>query len=142
MPVVGTTITIDFHITEETDLDSVQAVTRHNERADPTLAQIIRQTVEQEARQALDSIGEDYDLRVDVNLVTGRLPGAPRERLTADLDVEAEKSVLAAVDDAVSAPDRAKIADDVEARVLEHLGESGLSSAVDVIISVTPIQFR
>jgi hypothetical protein len=142
MPVVGSTITIDFHITEDTDLDSVQAVTRHNERADPDLARIIRKTVEQAAREALDSIGEDYDLAVDVNLVTGRLPGAPRERVTAEFDVEAEKSVLAAVDEAVSAPDRAQMADEVEARVLEHLGESGLSSAVDVIVSVTPIQFR
>jgi hypothetical protein len=98
--------------------------------------------VERAAREALDAIGEDYDLAVDVNLVTGRLPGAPRERVTAEFDVEAEKSVLAAVDEAVSAPDRAQMADEVEARVLEHLGESGLSSAVDVIVSVTPIQFR
>ena len=143
MPLVGSTITVDLHITEDTDLDSVQAVVRQNERADPDLSQTIRRAVEQTTTRAMEAQEiEAYDLSLGVDLVKGRVPGAPRERLTVDLDVEGDKSVVAAVDEAVSAPERAKIADEVEAGVLGHLREHDLARAVDVIVSVTPIQFR
>jgi hypothetical protein len=143
MPVVGSTITVDLHVTEDADLDSVQAVVRQNERVHPDLARTIQQAVETNTTDALeaDDVGA-YDLSVSVELVTGRLPGAPRERITATLDVDGENAVVAAVDDAVSAPERAEIADAVEAGVLSYLGENGLSDGADVIVSVTPIQFR
>ena len=143
MPVVGSTITIDLHVTEDADLDSLQALVRHNERVHPELAQTVRQAVETNAQEPLEEadVGA-YDLSVNVELVTGRLPGAPRERVTADLDVEGEDAVVAAVDDAISAPERADIADAVEASVLAYLAENGLSSGADLIVSVTPIQFR
>lgn len=143
MPVVGSTVTIDLHVTEESDLDSLHAVARQNERVHPELAQTIRQAVESRTREflATGSVG-DYTLSVDIGLVTGRVPGAPRERLTAELDVEGENHVVAAVDDAVSTPQRREIADAVEAQVHSYLGENGLSGGIDVIVSVTPVEFR
>lgn len=143
MPVVGSTITIDLHVTENADLDSLQALVRDNERVHPDLAAAVRQAVETNARESLADaeIGE-YDLSVDVELVTERQPGAPRERVSIALDVEGEDAVVAAVDDAISAPERADIADAVEAGVLAYLGENGLSNGADLIVSVTPIQFR
>ncbi len=143
MPVVGSTITIDLHVTEDSDLDSLHAVVRRNERVHPDLAQTIRQAVEKKARSPLESksVG-DYDLSVEVGLVTGRVPGAPRERITTELDMEGEDHVVAAVDDSVSAPQRAQIADAVESEVVSYLGENGLSDGIEVIVSVTPIEFR
>jgi hypothetical protein len=143
MPVVGSTITIDLHVTEDSDLDSLHAVVRRNERVHPELAQTIRQAIETKAKSTLDekSVG-DYDLSVDIGLVTGRVPGAPRERITAELDVEGENHVVAAVDDAVSAPQRAQIADSVEQDVDSYLEENDLSDGIEVIVSVTPIEFR
>lgn len=143
MPVVGSTITIDLHVTEDADLDSVQAVVRRNERVHPDLAETIRQAVETNTAEPLDDNDiEGYDLTVDVQLVTGRLPGAPRERITATLDVEGDNATVAAVDDAVSTPERAEIADAVESVVLAYLGENNLSNGADVIVSISPIQFR
>jgi hypothetical protein len=143
MPVVGSTITIDLHITEDADLDSVQAVVRRNERVHPDFAQDIRQAVENIAAEALEESGIDsYNLSVDLELVTGRVPGAPRERIVAALDVEGEDSVVAGVDDAVSAPERAEIADAVEAVALSYLRDNDLSNGADVIVSVTPIAFQ
>jgi hypothetical protein len=74
--------------------------------------------------------------------VSGRVPGAPRERLTATLDFEGEESVLAALDDAITAPDRAQIADEVEATAEVYLQDHALDDAVAVTVSITPIQFR
>jgi hypothetical protein len=143
MPVVGSTITIDLHVTEDADLDSLQALVRSNDRVHPDLAQAVRQAVETNAREPLEEADVGgYDLSVNVELVTGRLPGAPRERVRADLDVEGADAVVAAVDDAISAPQRADIADAVEASVLAYLAENGLSNGADLIVSVTPVQFR
>lgn len=143
MPVVGSTITVDLHVTEDADLDSLQGVVRQNERVHPDLAGTIRQAVETHATEALD----DHDIRVDelevtVDLVTGRLPGAPRERVAVDLDVKGDKEEVAGVDDAVSAPERAQIADAVEAVVGTYLADHSLAGGADLIVSVTPIQFR
>lgn len=143
MPVVGSTITTDLHVTEDADLDSLHAVVRRNERVHPDFAQAVRQAVETNARSSLEAEEvEGYDLSVNVELVTERVPGAPRERVTSELDVEGDDAVVAAVDDTISAPQRAEIADAVEAGVLAYLGESGLAAGVEVIVSVTPIEFR
>ncbi len=143
MPVVGSTITIDLHVTEDADLDSLQALVRENSRAHPEMAQAVRRAVEANAREALEGAEvESYDLSVSVELVTGRLPGAPRERVSVDLDVEGENAVVAAADDAISTPEQADIADAVEAGVLAYLGENGLAGGVELIVSVTPLQFR
>lgn len=141
MPVVGSTITVDLHVTEDADLDSVQAVVRQSESVHPDLASTIRDAVQKRTQDALDDI-DGYDLSVEVKLETGRLPGAPRERITATLDVEGDNPVVAAIDDAVSAPERAQIADTVEDVVQSYLRENDLPSGADIIVSVTPIQFR
>ncbi|HKL88309.1 MAG TPA: hypothetical protein VJ884_04825 [Salinibacter sp.] len=143
MAVVGSTITVDLHVTEDADLDSLQGVVRQNERVHPELARTIRQAVEEHASEALHDhdIGVE-ELEVTVDLVTGRLPGAPRERIAAALDVKGEKEAVASVDDAVSAPERAQIADAVEAVVGTYLADHNLAGGADLIVSVTPIQFR
>lgn len=143
MPVAGSTITVDLHVTEDADLDSLQGVVRQNERVHPELARSIRQAVAEHASEALQDNDIDVEeLEVTVDLVTGRLPGAPRERITADLDVNGEKAAIAGVDDAVSAPVRAQIADAVEAIVGTYLADHNLAGGADLIVSVTPIQFR
>lgn len=143
MAVVGSTITVDLHVTEDADLDSLQGVVRQNERVHPDLARAIRQAAEEHANEALHDNDIDVDgLEVTVDLVTGRLPGAPRERVTAALDVKGEKEEMASVDDAVSAPQRAQIADAVEAVVGTYLADHNLAGGADLIVSVTPIQFR
>ncbi|PSQ61901.1 MAG: hypothetical protein BRD25_05655 [Bacteroidetes bacterium QH_1_61_8] len=143
MPVVGSRITIDLHVTEDADLESLQALVRQSERVHPDFARTVRRAVEENARGPLEEAGIDgYDLSVDIGLVTERQPGAPRERVAITLDLEGEDSVVAAVDDAIDAPERADIADAVEANVLSYLAENGLSDGAELIISVTPIQFR
>lgn len=143
MAVVGSTITVDLHVTEDGDLDSLQGVVRENERVRPELARTIRQAVESHTTEALDDNDVHVDeLEVTVDLVTGRLPGAPRERVSVALDVKGEKEVVARVDDAVSAPERAQIADAVEAVVGTYLANHNLAGGADLIVSVTPIQFR
>jgi hypothetical protein len=143
MAVVGSTIMLDFHLTEDGDVETVRGAVRQNERVDPDLASRIRETVEQNASEALSGHDLDgYALSTDVDLVTGRVPGAPRERITITLDFEGEDSVVAAVDDAVSAPDRARIADELEAMAERYLGEHNLADVVEVTVSITPIQFR
>lgn len=143
MAVVGSTIRIDFHVTEDTDLDTLHAIVRQNERAHPDFAGRVRKTVERTAAKILDSEGlAGQQVSVDVELVSGRIPGAPRERFRTTLDVEGEDAVVASVDDAVSTPERARIADAVEEAVNGYLRKHGLSEAVEVIVSVTPVQFR
>jgi hypothetical protein len=144
MAVVGSTILIDLHLTEEADIDTVRGVVRQNGaqvRAD--LARRVRRTVEERARGALDGhdVGE-YTLDVDVDLVADRVPGAPRERVTVTLDFEGPDGVVAAIDNAVSAPDRAQLADALEEATQNYLHQHDLRGAVEVTVSVTPIQFR
>lgn len=144
MAVVGSTIKIDLHVTEDADIETVRGITRQSpEQVHPDLAERVRGTVESEASAAIS--GEDLEgisLSVDVDLVADRVPGAPRERVTVALDFEGDDSALAAVDDAVGAPDRAQIADEVESTVQGYLEEKDLRNGVDVTVSVTPIQFR
>lgn len=143
MPVVGSTISIDLHLTEDADLESVRGATRQSERVHPEVAGRVQRIVETKAAEALD--GEDlgdYSVSVDVDIVQERVPGAPRERVSVSLDFEGDDSVVAGVDDAISPPDRAQIADALEADMVDYLEEYDLADAVEVIVSVTPIQFR
>lgn len=143
MAVVGSTIMIDFHLTEDADLDSVRGAVRQNERVDPTLSDHVERAVRTTASNALDGHEiRDYTLSADVELVTERVPGAPRERITVAMDFEGDDSVIAAIDEAVTPPDRAQIADAVEEDVIEHLREYDLAAIVDTTVSITPIQFR
>lgn len=143
MAVVGSTITIDLHITEDADRETVRGVVRNDERVIPELASTLHDALEEESTTVLEENGvENYDIQVDLSVVTDRVPGAPRERLTATLDVEGDQSVVASVDEAVSTPERAQVANAVEAEVQEYLARHDLSGKVGVTISVTPIQFR
>jgi hypothetical protein len=143
MAVVGSTIMIDLHLTEDGDIDTVRGAIRQSDRVDPDLAGRVQQAIERETATALgDAALGEYSRRVNVDLVSGRVPGAPRERLTAALDFEGEESVLAALDDAITAPDRAQIADEVEATAEAYLQDHALDDAVTVTVSITPIQFR
>jgi hypothetical protein len=143
MAVVGSTIMLDFHVTEDGDVETVRGAVRENERVAPNLASRIRETVERNASDALTGQDLDgYSLSANVDLVTGRVPGAPRERITIELNFEGEESVLAAVDDAVSAPDRARIADELEETAETYLAQHNLDDVVEVTVSITPIQFR
>lgn len=143
MAVVGSTISIDLHLTEDADLDSVRGATRQSERVHPTIAERVRQTVRPLAEEALN--GADlgsHTLTVDVSVEQDRVPGAPRERISILMDVEGEDGVVANVDDAITPPVRARLADALEEEMLSYLEEYDLASVVEVIVSVTPIQFR
>ena len=125
-------------------MDSVRAAVRQNgARVNPDLAGRVQRTVQDGVTDVLDGgDGGDYAVSVDVDLVADRVPGAPRERVTIDLDLEGDDSVVAAIDDAVTAPDRARLADALEATTLDYLKQHELHEAVEVTVSVTPIQFR
>jgi hypothetical protein len=144
MAVVGSTILIDFHITENTDIDTVRGVVRRNETQVATdLAGQIERTVREIAVDSLDGEGVgDFSLSIDLELVTGRVPGAPRERISVTIDFEGENSVVAAIDDAVTPPVQAQLADALEAASLDVLQQHNLRDDVQVTVSVTPIQFR
>jgi len=144
MPVVGSTILIDLHLTEDTDIDTVRGAVRRRETDVSTdLAGRVERTVRAVLGDAFaDSDVGDYAVTVDVDLVTGRVPGAPRERVTVTLDFEGGKTVVAAIDDAVTAPDRAQVADALEETTLDFLQQHDLRDDVEVTVSVPPIQFR
>lgn len=143
MAIVGSNVTIDVHSTADVDIEALQGVVRQNDRLDPALAQHIQQAIEETVTQILRE--EDitaFDLTVDVRLVPDRVAGAPRERIEARLDLEGENEVIAAVDNELTMPERARLADAVEAAVLDELGEHGLAEPAHVTVSVTPVQFR
>lgn len=125
-------------------MDTVRgAVRQDRSRVNPDLAGRVQRTVQERVVDALDG-GEvgDYSVSAQVDVVADRVPGAPRERVTIDLDFEGDDSVVAAIDDAITAPDRARLADALEATTLDYLQQHELHEAVDVTVSVTPIQFR
>jgi len=144
MAVVGSTILIDLHLTEDADIDTVRGAVRRNDTQVSTdLAGRIERTVREKVADALDAYDvEGYSVSVDVDLVTDRVPGAPRERIPVTLDFEGENAVVAAIDDAVTAPDRAQLATALEETTLAFLQLHDLRTAVEVTVSVTPIQFR
>lgn len=143
MPVVGSNITIDLHITGDADVDSIRGAMRRDSRIHPKLAEDLQRAIERRATLALQEHEiTDCDLSVALELVEGRVPGSPRERIRITLDAEGDKPVVASVDEAVGTPERARIADDVEEIVQQYLDQHQLAGEVSVTVSVTPIQFR
>lgn len=134
---------IDLHITADTDVDSVRGAVQERSRLRPELAGSIQRTLEETTTDVLRDCGiTDCTLAIELELVDERVPGAPRERINARLDVEGDDSVLASVDEAIGIPERAQIADTTEDLLRDHLEEEGLLGAVDTTVIVTPVQFR
>jgi len=133
---------IDFHLTEDGDVETVRGSVRQGSSVAPALAGRIRDVVEEGARSALNGGAGDVALSIDVAFVTDRVPGAPRERVTVTLDFEGDDAVVAAVGDAVSPPDRARIADALEETTAAFMEERGLTEGVELTVSITPIEFR
>lgn len=143
MAVLGSDISIDLHIVGDVELDTIRGLVQRNGRLRSDLAGDLQQVIEEAAGDVLEEAGIDgCSLTVDLNLVDEKVPGAPRQRVNARLDVEGDRSVLASVDDAVGVPERAQIADAAEERLDEHLGDAGLTDVVGLTIIVTPVEFR
>lgn len=143
MAVLGSDIMIDLHVTADTDVDTVRGVLQKRGDLRPHLAGEVQRVIEETTTDVLREHGlSDCTLRIDPELVTDRVPGAPRERIHARLDVEGDDSVLASVDEAIGAPERARIAEATEDLLLDHLKEEGLHNVVDTTVIVTPVQFR
>lgn len=134
---------IDLHVTADTDSDSVRGAVAEQSRLRTDFAEGLRRTIRNSVSRLLEEKEiDDVTVSVDLELKDGRVPGAPRERIEARLDVEGEDSLLAAVEEAVGTPGRAQIADATEERLLEHLQDVGLVDVVETTVIVTPIQFR
>lgn len=143
MAVLGSDISIDLHITGDVELDTIRGLVQENGRLRAELAGELQQALEQTARDVLEETGvTNYDLTVNLNLVDETVPGAPRQRISAQLDVEGDQSVLAAVDEAVSTPERARIADAAEEQLKARLRERDLTDVVGTTVIVTPVEFR
>lgn len=144
MAVLGSNVMIDLHPTPDTDVDSVRGAVQENGRVDPRLAEQLRDVLGETTEEILEARdAPDYSVTVDLEFVDERVPGAPRERISARLDVEAEdEDALSTVSDAVGPPQRARLADIAETRVREHLAEGGLAEVVETTVIVTPIEFR
>lgn len=143
MPVLGSDISIDLHITGDVELSTIKGIVQENGRLRPELAGDLQRAIEDTAQEILT--GSDIDgctLTVDLTLAEDRVPGAPRQRIDARLNVEGDSSALAAVDDAVGAPERARIADAAEDRLTELLEDRELTSVVGTTVIVTPVEFR
>lgn len=134
---------IDLHVTADTDVDTVRGAVQQRSRLRPQLAGDFQRVIEETATNVLREHGiTDCTLTVEPELVRERVPGAPRERVHARLDVEGDDSVLASVDEAIGAPERAQIAKATETLLRDHLEEEGLRSVVETTVIVTPVQFR
>jgi hypothetical protein len=134
---------IDLHLTEDANMDTVRGAVRAGDQVQSALADRIRQTIQSAVDAVLDGDSVDgYALTTDVGLVADRVPGAPRERVEVALDFEGDDGVVAAIDNAVDPPDRARLADDLEQVVEEYLREHDLAGVIDLTVSVTPIEFR
>lgn len=143
MAVLGSDIMIDLHITADTDVATVRGAVQERSGLRPTLAGEVQRTIEEKTTEVLQEHEiTDCTLSVEPELVEGRVPGAPRERINARLNVEGDESVLASVDDVMGAPERARIADAAEALLQQHLDEEGLLNVVETTVIVTPVQFR
>ncbi len=143
MAVLGSNISIDLHITGDVELSTIRGIVQENGRLRPELAGDLQRAIEDTTRHILDESGiEECTLSVDLALVDENVPGAPRQRVGAQLDVEGESSVLASVDEAVGAPERARIADAAEDHLEDRLEDRGLTGVVGTTVIVTPVQFR
>jgi len=143
MAVLGSDISLDLHIVGDVELDTIRGLVQENGRLRPQLAEDLQRAIEDATKDILDQAGiTECSLTIDLGLAEGRVPGAPRERIEARLDVEGDRSVLAAVDDAVGTPERARIADAAEEHLDTRLDERGLTDVVGTTVIVTPVEFR
>ncbi len=143
MALLGSDIAIDLHIVGDVEIDTIRGVVQNNGRLRTRLAEDLRQAIERTTQQVLEESGvADCSVTVDLSLAKERIPGALRQRVNARLDVEGDRSRLAAVDTAIGAPERAQIANATEARLDEHLDEQGLTDVVGATVIVTPVEFR
>jgi len=143
MPVLGSDISIDLHIVGDVELDTIRGLVQENGRLRPALAGDLQQSIEDATRDILDGAGlSGCSVTVDLSLAEGRVPGAPRERIDARLNVEGDQSTLAAVDDAVGTPERARIADAAEEHLDTRLDQRDLTDVVGTTVIVTPVEFR
>lgn len=143
MAVLGSDITIDLYSTVEADVETVQNAVQQGRGVNPHLEAPVRRAIDETATGILEDEGiTAYDLSFDLEVVHERVPGAPRERIQGQLDVEGDDSVLASVDEAIGARERARLADATEEVVLEHLAGYDLADHVDVIVIITPSEFR
>ena len=143
MAVLGSDISIDLHIVGDVELDTIRGLVQENGRLRPALAGDLQQSIEDATRDILDGAGiSGCSVTVDLSLAEGRVPGAPRERIDARLNVEGDQSTLAAVDDAVGTPERARIADAAEKHLDTRLHERDLTDVVGTTVIVTPVEFR
>lgn len=143
MAVLGSDISIDLHIIGDVELDTIRGLVQRNGRLREDLAGDLQRAIEDTARDVLKEAEiSDCSLTVNLSLVDENVPGAPRQRVDARLDVEGDRSVLASVDEAVGIPERAQIADAAEDQLDEHLEEAGLTDVVGSTVIVTPVEFR
>ena len=143
MAVLGSNISIDLHIVGNVELDTIRSLVQENGRLRPDLAGDLQRSIEDAAREILEEAGvTGCSMTVDLRLAEERVPGAPRERIDARLNLEGEDTVLAAVDDAVGTPERARIADAAEEHLDDRLDERDLSDVVGTTVIVTPVEFR
>lgn len=143
MAVLGSDISIDLHITGDVELATIRGLIQENGRLRPELAGSLQRALGTTTRDVLDDAGiSDYDLTVHLSLVDETVPGAPRQRISARLDVEGDQSTLAAVDEAVNTPERARIADAAEEQLKSRLRERDLTDVVGTTVIVTPVEFR
>ncbi len=143
MPLVGSNISIDLHIAGDVEISTIRSAVQKSGRLRPSLAEDLRAAIEQTVRAVLERAdADDCAVTVDLSLNKDRIPGALRQRVEARLNVEGERSALAAVDDALGAPERARIANAAEARLGEYLRAQDLADVVGATVIVTPVQFR
>lgn len=143
MAVLGSDISIDLHIVGDVEIDTIRGVVQKNGRLRSALAEDLRQAIEDTTREILRQAEiADCTVTVDLNVVKEKVPGALRQRVSARLDVEGDRSTLAAVDDAVGPPERAHLASATEDRLDDHLADQDLTDVVGSTVIVTPVQFR
>lgn len=143
MAVLGSDISIDLHIIGDVELDTIRGLVQENGRLRTELAGDLQGAVEDTTRALLEDSGiDECTLTVNLSLVQERVPGAPRQRVNARLDVEGDNEVLAAVDEALGTPERAQIANAMEECLDEHLEDRKLTDVVGTTVIVPPVQFR
>jgi hypothetical protein len=142
MPVLGSDISIDLHIVGNVELDTIRGLVQENGRLRPDLAGDLQRAIDDTARDVLGEAVDGCTLTVELSLVQERVPGAPRQRVEAQLNLEGERSALAAADEALGAPERAQIAEAAEAELNDRLRAKDLTDVVDATVIVTPVEFR
>jgi len=143
MAVLGSDISIDLHIIGDVELDTIRGIVQNNGRLRPDLAEDLRHAIEETTRDLIEDAGAaGCTVSVDLSLVEDRVPGAPRQRVDARLDVEGEQSTLAVVEKVLDTPERARISDAAEECLDARLQERNLAEVVGRNVIVPPVQFR